>query len=399
MGTLHLAAALGLGLLLAVLSLRRVALTAAAVLLYRPAPRSTAPPEHFTVLCVCRNEKRNLERLLAGLDALNYPPELLRVVLVDDNSNDGTAQLLAAAAAGRAHWRAVIFDDAIQRGKAQAVHDALAALPPREEGLILSLDADHVLDPDALVKLLDYFADPAVGAVGIYHDVVNRDGSLVATYSYLESAVTEQVSARGQHALGLNSKLAGVWCSRLSLLRQFYPKGWRIVDDADFGHALTLAGWRTVFAADVRSTHFVPTNPGDYIRQHLRWSSGLYQGSKGHILRLARSEKRVPLGARLDGAVSSLGYVERPLLVAYFLLALAGVVTSGWPLVSLLPLVLPLAAALMQIAAALWLTGASARLVALSLPALSVGALDLYVSVWAFVRTARGAEVTWSRPG
>lgn len=56
-----------------------------------------APP--VTVIVAARNEAANIERCLESLKGQDYPPECFHIVAVDDNSTDGTAALIAEAAA------------------------------------------------------------------------------------------------------------------------------------------------------------------------------------------------------------------------------------------------------------------------------------------------------------
>ena len=52
-----------------------------------------------TVIVSARNEERDLPACIASLRALDYPAGKLQIVLVDDHSTDGTAGIIAAAAA------------------------------------------------------------------------------------------------------------------------------------------------------------------------------------------------------------------------------------------------------------------------------------------------------------
>ncbi|WP_431243815.1 glycosyltransferase [Flavobacterium sp. P21] len=46
------------------------------------------PKTSFTIIVPFRNEKENLPILLESFSNLNYPKELLKVILVDDNSDE-----------------------------------------------------------------------------------------------------------------------------------------------------------------------------------------------------------------------------------------------------------------------------------------------------------------------
>ena len=55
-------------------------------------PFATEP--HVTVLVCARNEEKNLDRCLDSLRKINYPSELLEILIIDDCSTDATAEIL-----------------------------------------------------------------------------------------------------------------------------------------------------------------------------------------------------------------------------------------------------------------------------------------------------------------
>ena len=46
------------------------------------------PKTSFTIVVPFRNEKENLPNLLHSISLLNYPKDLVEIILVDDDSND-----------------------------------------------------------------------------------------------------------------------------------------------------------------------------------------------------------------------------------------------------------------------------------------------------------------------
>src|SRR3954453_18330651 len=128
----HAAAVAGAALF--VFGARRALLAAAALAPARPLPPHGSTPRVAFVV-PARNEEASLARLLAALDALDYPG--LTVVAVDDGSTDGPHRMLAAWGAGRP---LAIHVTLPLLGKAAALNAGLSAAPSSE--VVVVCDAD-----------------------------------------------------------------------------------------------------------------------------------------------------------------------------------------------------------------------------------------------------------------
>ena len=141
-------------------SVRRILLLVAALLLRRPVAAYPAYLPSVTLVVPAHNEAPGIDRLLDALGVLDYPPERLFVVLVNDCSTDATGERLARWA--RSRPRALALDFARQAGKSQASNQAIAAASVSD--VVVVCDADLRPRPDCLRRLAAAFADEAVGA-------------------------------------------------------------------------------------------------------------------------------------------------------------------------------------------------------------------------------------------
>ena len=119
--------------------------------------RAAAIEPSVSVVMAARNEAASIGPRLANLAMLDYPPELLEVIVASDGSDDETVAIARAAAGDR-----TLVLDLERIGKADALNAAVA----RATGeLVVFTDANTTFARDALRAIVRPFADPDVGGV------------------------------------------------------------------------------------------------------------------------------------------------------------------------------------------------------------------------------------------
>ncbi len=125
-----------------------------------PAPRPATWPRVDVIVAV-RNEAGWIEGKLRDLLELRYPPDRLRVFVVDGASSDGTAALVAAQIVGDARFSLVRFPQADKTAQLNA------GLRRGDAPWVVVTDADARLPAETLERLVAAGeADRAVGVVG-----------------------------------------------------------------------------------------------------------------------------------------------------------------------------------------------------------------------------------------
>jgi Glycosyltransferase like family 2 len=198
----------------------------------RPAPKQPALAElpRVSLIVAARDEEDVIEAKVRNALVLDYPRERLELVVASDGSSDRTVELAERAGAD-------LVLDLPHGGKVRTQDRAVE----RASGAIVAFsDANTTLEPDALRRLVEPFADPKVGyvcgQVRFDQSGPNQEGA----YWRYELAVR-----------GLESRLAGVTAGNGGLYatrRESY-----IVVDPRMGHDLSFPfnmvkrGWWPVY--------------------------------------------------------------------------------------------------------------------------------------------------------
>jgi cellulose synthase/poly-beta-1,6-N-acetylglucosamine synthase-like glycosyltransferase len=109
-----------------------------------------------SLLIAAHNEQEVIERRVANALALDYPRDLLQIVIASDGSDDGTVDI------ARRFSSVCVLDYPIRRGKAATLNSAMEELTGE---IVLLSDANTAMEPGALRNLVRWFARAQVGAV------------------------------------------------------------------------------------------------------------------------------------------------------------------------------------------------------------------------------------------
>ncbi|NNH06346.1 glycosyltransferase [Cellulomonas fimi] len=162
------------------------------------------------VLIPAWNEAAVLTPSLERLMALEYPPDRLRVLVIDDASTDDTPAVVAAVA-DRFPGRIVhLRREKGGQGKAHTLnHGIRHALADDWMQALLIMDADVVYRPDSLRRMTRHLADPRVGAVSGYIREGSVRPSAVTRFIGYEYVTGQAAARRAENVVGAMDCLAG----------------------------------------------------------------------------------------------------------------------------------------------------------------------------------------------
>jgi len=247
-------------------------------ILGRPAEVESYRPK-VAVLIPAYNEEKVIERTIRAALNSNYPN--LRVIVIDDGSKDRTLEVARKAFAAEAAAGEVLILTKPNSGKAEALNFGIEHIGDAE--LFVGIDADTIIAPDAIARLVPHFINPKIGAMAGNAKVGNRV-NLWTRWQALEYITSQNFERRALDVLGAVSVVPGaIGAWRVSAVRE--AGGYHldtVAEDADLTMALLRRGYRVEYEDMALAYTEAPTNANALMRQRFRWSFGILQAVYKH---------------------------------------------------------------------------------------------------------------------
>ncbi|CAL9544943.1 bifunctional polysaccharide deacetylase/glycosyltransferase family 2 protein [Streptomyces sp. enrichment culture] len=235
---------------------------------------SWGPPvtRPVSVIVPAYNEKECIEATLRSLARSTHPIE---IIVVDDGSTDGTAEI--AESLGLPGVRVVRQANA---GKPAALNNGVRHA---RYDIVVMMDGDTVFEPDTVRHLVQPFADPAVGAVAGNAKVGNRR-TLIGAWQHIEYVMGFNLDRRMYDLLRCMPTIPGAIGAfrREAVLQVGGMSHDTLAEDTDITIALHRAGWRVVYEEHARAWTEAPGSLGQLWSQRYRWSYGTMQALWKH---------------------------------------------------------------------------------------------------------------------
>jgi cellulose synthase/poly-beta-1,6-N-acetylglucosamine synthase-like glycosyltransferase len=255
-----------------------------------PAALQNARLPTLSVLIAAHNEDRaipvTIDALLRQIDL----PDL--VVIADDGSTDGTAELLTARYGLTPHvvskqsGRPDLLWLPVQHGgKAQALNYAITHV---DTEIVLTVDADTLIEEHAIGVLRSRFASEAalVAATGVLtpvcgHSVSGRFFEWFQRYEYIRNFVSRFAWMQINALLLISGAFAAFRRDAVMAVGGFDPEC--LVEDYELIHRLHRhsadhnLGWTVRVIGDAQARTDAPETLPAFLRQRRRWFAGFLQ--------------------------------------------------------------------------------------------------------------------------
>lgn len=233
---------------------------------HKPEAYQTYKPS-VTLLIAAYNEATVIEDKIRNSLTIDYPKDLLQILVVTDGSADKTPEI----AKRYTLYGIEILHDPERRGKMAAIN---RALPNAHGEIVVFSDANNYYQSDTILKLTQPFGNPRVGAVTGAKVIGQGDGSLGASeglYWKYESFIKKQESQAGSCTSAAGEVLA--------IRKNLYspPPDHVINDDFYIAMQIVRSGYRLVYVPDAKSIERVSPSAQDEIARRTRINAGRFQ--------------------------------------------------------------------------------------------------------------------------
>lgn len=200
----------------------------------------------ITVMVPAHNEASVIGKTVENILAMNY--ENFELIVIDDRSEDNTANVIKELENSHEKVTALIRDKDAFPGKSAVLNDAL--LLAKGEAILI-FDADARVEPDFLSNLVPNLEPDDVGAVQARKVIINRD------YNFLTRCQNNEMTLDTHFQLGRDSVKGAVELrGNGELIKRTALDdigGWNnhtITDDLDMSTQLHLKGWDVRFCPE-----------------------------------------------------------------------------------------------------------------------------------------------------
>jgi len=239
-------------------------------ILFRPTNKTLEDLPLVSIIIPAYNEGKVIEKTINSLFRLNYNQK--EIIVVDDGSRDETLKIARNMKKNDAFK---VISKKKNGGKWSALNKGIEKA---KGNILVCIDADTILNKNAILPLIKHFSDSKVGAVAGNVKVGNRDKFLTKLQA-LEYISDLNIQRRTEAYFNKVSVVPGpLGAFRKSIIKQvgFYS-GDTFAEDADLTLKILKAGYKIKYEPKAIGYTEAPAFLIDLAKQRYRWYRGLLQ--------------------------------------------------------------------------------------------------------------------------
>lgn len=215
------------------------------------------------------NEGTLLDQKISNSLAIDYPAHRLNIILVTDGSTDDSETLV------RRYPSIQLIHQPQRQGKYAAICHAMQSV---NTPIVVFTDANTLLNPECLKRMVPHYQDPAVGGVAgekkirmdAHHSAVGQAEGL---YWHYESFM-KKMDARFYTTVGAAGELFSI---RTALFKA-NKEAW-IIDDFMIAMQVCLQGYRMAYEPGAFATEAPSVSLAEEQKRKIRIAAGAYQAA------------------------------------------------------------------------------------------------------------------------
>ena len=245
-------------------------------------PRPDEPT--VTIVIPVHNEEQYIERTLKQVMESAYPADKLQAIVVNDGSTDGTLEAINRAR--KLYPELILVNFSESRGKRNAM---AAGIKMATGEIVIFIDSDSFLEPEAIRNLTDRFVDPEVASVTGHCDVENIWTNTLTRMQAVRYYVAFRVMKAAESIFDSVTCLSGPLAAyRRDVLltvvdewvtQTFLGKPATFGDDRSLTNSLLRRGYKVVYESRARTTTIVPESYAGFMKQQIRWKRSWFRES------------------------------------------------------------------------------------------------------------------------
>ncbi len=265
------------------------------------------------------NEKYVAKRLVDAVCAMDYPKEMMRIMVLDD-SDDETVDLLSAVVA--TYKKQGFQIEHVRRGtrKGYKAGALKYAMQTTSTEFVAIFDADFIPPNWFLKRAIPHFSKSNIGLIQCRWGHVNENYSAItqAQALSLDFHFLIEQKAKSNSNLFMNfNGTAGIW--KRACIED--AGGWHtatLVEDLDLSYRAQIKGWKCVFLPDIVVEAELPVQMNAAKRQQFRWAKGSIQCAIKLLADIA-IKRKVSVEAKIQAFVQLTRHIVYPLILIQFL--------------------------------------------------------------------------------
>ncbi|HYR29931.1 MAG TPA: glycosyltransferase family 2 protein, partial [Thermoanaerobaculia bacterium] len=233
------------------------------------------PLEHYpfvSIIVPAYNESEVIHASLSSLLELRYP--YYEIIAIDDGSDDGTYEKMREFEGNHFGVRVQVFRKE-NSGKADTLNYGIRR---SRAPIVICMDSDSRLTPDALRYAVRQFSDPNVGAVAGNVKVINRHNiwTKLQALEYIEGLNIVRKAQAFFRSVNVIPGPMGIF-RRTAIEGTGGYDSDTYAEDFDMTVKILAAGWKINYEPKAIAYTEAPEELLDIIKQRYRWSRGILQ--------------------------------------------------------------------------------------------------------------------------